>query len=130
MFQVWANTQASDEITLTRFDFTRACDWLPLFNTNVHTPTNSVQRPVIYQEFSELRQLEAKIGRKLWKRICKLRGNEATIWNRHASLTLKNAAARFENNSMHGRDNFEVFHDIKGIVQNYLVSWVSFQAIL
>nr|XP_022912420.1 coiled-coil and C2 domain-containing protein 2A [Onthophagus taurus] len=103
---IWANTQRTNDLNLTQFDFNKRSDWSPLFNNQVSAPTNSIQKKIIYTQNNVAEELEVQLESKLKKKIMKYRKTARTIWNHTLSNYFKQHMESLEDNTMYSK------HDI------------------
>ncbi|KAK9876719.1 hypothetical protein WA026_014958 [Henosepilachna vigintioctopunctata] len=116
---LWANVQRNDCIATTRFDFSRRSDWLPLFNTDVCAPTNSVHSQIAYMPKKIGEYIELHLERKIKKAISNSRPLNRTLWNKRISIMIKNNIHLLDYVYMHGRSNCEIYSELCKNISDY-----------
>lgn len=121
---MWANTQKSDSVQITRFDLNRRSDWLPLFNNNISAPTHFINKKVTYKLKVKTDHLENQMEVEIKRKISKLRQLDRTIWNRTISNDFKAVLRSFEMNYMYSKNHYETISELYEKFTSYTVSKV------
>lgn len=102
-----------------RFDLTRRSDWLPLFNSDITAPTNSIHNRIVYAPKQNAEELEIQLERKIRKLIAKSRPSNRTIWNKKVSNVVKNNIHLLDYVFMHSRSNEEISNELLRNIAEY-----------
>lgn len=82
-YNVWANLQREERITMTQFDINRGLDWRPMFQKATEIPNETIHDLNFKFERSfDTRDLQRMIQAKIVKKISSWRSNRKTVWNR------------------------------------------------
>ncbi|CAG9831885.1 unnamed protein product [Diabrotica balteata] len=101
----WANIQKTDNVALTRFEFQRSSDWLPLFDNRVSAPNNFKTNNITYKLKEDTEMIEMQLEKQLKRKFSILRQLDRTIWNSGLSSVLANFLRTFELNCMYNKNH-------------------------
>ncbi|XP_018325294.1 coiled-coil and C2 domain-containing protein 2A [Agrilus planipennis] len=113
---VWANTQRTNKVTNTRFDFSKISDWLPLFTEEIVGPSISIQQRVAFRTLSnEQYLLQSKLEKKIHKKIAKLTNGETIKFCSSLSKTFKKHMLKFINGCFSDQPDFDIAQTILSV---------------
>ncbi|XP_072382948.1 coiled-coil and C2 domain-containing protein 2A isoform X1 [Diabrotica undecimpunctata] len=118
----WANIQKTDNVALTRFEFQRSSDWLPLFDNTVSAPNNFITNNITYKIKEDTEMIEMQLEKQLKRKFSRLRQLDRTIWNSGLSSVLANFLRTFELNCMYNKNHRETIHELYEEISQYKVS--------
>ncbi|XP_056639717.1 coiled-coil and C2 domain-containing protein 2A [Diorhabda sublineata] len=119
---VWANTQTTNNVALTKFDFHQNSDWLPMFDNNISAPNNSMAKKIIYKIKEDDEVVEILLEKYLKRKFSKVRQLDKTIWNGGLSNVLTNVLKTFEMNCMYNKNHQETIRELNEEISQYKVS--------
>lgn len=108
---------------MSKYNFSKSSDWIPLFGRIVSAPIMAQKVSINYTEPFDIANLQIKIEKKLRQKVMKWRKHNVTIWNHYCSSILKEILPKLEmsflmqENKKHSRH----FEELHGLFNSYKV---------